>query len=106
MSTDKFKQPDFIKFFTSRGLTYHQARRAYSVMIEAFEAAMVNRQSIGLAHLGSIVPRTMTPRIYVMGCKKKKGGERDPKRYEYWAGQRLKFVLKLSDAFSKRHGFK
>lgn len=106
MSSDKFNQPDFIRFFTSRGLTYHQARRAYSTMIEAFESAMVNRQSIRLAHLGSLMPRVIAPRVYMMGCRRKEGGGRDDKKYEYRIGQRTKFVFKLAESFSKRHAFK
>jgi hypothetical protein len=106
MNTDKFKRHDFIKTFTSRGLTYHQARLAYAVMIEAFESAMVNRQSILLAHLGTLKPRVVPPRVYMMGCKKKKGGERDPKKYEHWVGQRIRYAFTLNDAFSKRHAFK
>lgn len=106
MSSDKFRQPDFIRIFTENGLTYSQARRAYSSMIDALESAMVNRQTVRLGHLGSLQPRVVPPRSYTMGCLKKKGGARDNKKYQYTVGRRIKFVFKLNEAFSKRHAFK
>jgi nucleoid DNA-binding protein len=103
---DKFKQADFVRALNERGLTYSQARRAYTAMIEAFESAMVNQQIIRLGHLGSFFPREVPARNYKMGCRKTKGGTRDPNIYEFEVGRRIKFVFKLNEAFSKRYGFR
>ena len=106
MRREKFKQADFIRFFNEQGLPYTQARRAYSAMIEAFESAMVNQQIIRLGHLGSIFPREIPSREITMGCRKVKGGIRDPNIYKYTIGKRVKFVLKLNETFSQRYGFR
>jgi hypothetical protein len=56
--------------------------------------------------LGPFFPREVPARNYKMGCRKTKGGTRDPNIYEFEVGRRIKFVFKLNEAFSKRYGFR
>jgi len=106
MTRDKFKQADFVRCFREHGLTYSQGYRAYTAMIEALESAMVNQQIVRLAHLGSLYPREVPQRDYKMGCRRNKGGSRDPSVYTYSVGRRIRFVFKMNETFGKRYGFR
>jgi hypothetical protein len=105
LKEDRFKHLDFIRVFTNRGLTYTQSERAYSAMIEAFESAMTNKQTVRIGHLGKLRPKLVPPKEYTMGCLRK-DGEMDRKTYKYSIGRRVKFVFELHDAFARRSGFK
>ena len=106
MKTDKFKQEDFVKVFIERGLTHRQASTAYSAMIDAMEQALVNKQTMVLAHLATIHPHEVKPRQYRMRCRRKKGGALDPTLYEFQVGTRVKFIFKMRDTFGRRYGFR
>lgn len=106
MKAPHFKHIDFIRVYTSRGLTYTQAERAYSATIEALEKALTSQQTIRLGHLGKIQPKIMPPRPVTMGCMRKKGGAIDGKTYKYSIGRRVKFNFILHEAFAQHSGFK
>ena len=105
MKDNRFKHLDFIRVFTNRGLTYTQSERAYSAMVEAFESAMINKQTIRIGHLGKLQPKFVRPREITMGCLRKRG-EIVRGTYKYLLGQRVKYDFKLHDAFARRSGFK
>jgi hypothetical protein len=105
-TSSPFKQEDFIRAFLAQGLTYTQAERAHRGLLRALESALINRQEVFLGRVGKLQPRQIPPRQYAMRCRRKKGGQLDPRIYEFTVGSRTRFHFKLFEAFGRRHGLR
>lgn len=102
---DKFSsipRADFVRRFVTAGFSYNDAQRAYQVVVQTFEDAILTNSRLAIGSVGALVPSKRPPRVIKMGFERTKHGCRRRLR-EFSYGETVRWKFKVFRKFAKQY---
>ena len=94
---------EFVRRFVAAGFEYADARKAYRVVVQTFEDAVLTNSKLSIGRIGALVPVRRPPRVIKMGFERTKEGCRRRQR-EFSYGEMVRWKFKVFRRFATQHG--
>jgi hypothetical protein len=94
---------EFVRRFVASGFEYADAYRAYRVVVQTFEDAVLTNSKLPIGRIGALVPLKRPARVVKMGFERTKSGCRKRQR-EFSYGETVRWKFKVFRKFAKQHG--
>lgn len=94
---------EFVRRFVAAGFEYADAHKAYRVVVQTFEDAILTNSKLAIGRIGALVPLKRPPRVVKMGFERTKNGCKRRQR-EFSYGETVRWKFRIFRTFAKQHG--
>lgn len=98
----RISRAEVVRRFVAAGFEYSEAYRAYQVMVQTFEDAILTSSRLAIGKIGALVPIKKPARVIKMGVERTARGYRRCHR-EFSYGETVRWKFRIFRRFAKRH---